>query len=331
MYIGSELLGVIGFDMDFGYLVESVEKISVYENGYAVLLAGDGETVYNTSEHTKSHNPHTKAKVALQNGMYLELRADYKDIQKNIHPMLTNIVVAFVVVLFFAILYTIIVTHKIVSPLKQLTSVAEELSSGIAEESLSKMPISSKDEVGTLAKVLKETYEKIREYTVYINALAYRDSLTGIKNSTAYAEATNVLNGEINRENPHFGVLVADINNLKQTNDKFGHDVGNELIIHTAKILTEIFKNSSVYRIGGDEFAVILKDDDYKNYHELLVKLDEACAKDYISVCENKIFVSTARGVAMFDPDVDRIYEDVFAKADHAMYLNKEESKSAKT
>lgn len=331
MYIGSELLGVIGFDMDFGYLVESVENISVYENGYAVLLAGDGETVYNKTEHTKSHNPHTKAKVALQNGMYLELRADYKDIQKNIHPMLTNIVVAFVVVLFFAILYTIIVTHKIVSPLKQLTSVAEELSSGIADESLSKMPISSKDEVGTLAKVLKETYEKIREYTSYINALAYRDSLTGIKNSTAYAEATNVLNGEINRENPHFGVLVADINNLKQTNDKFGHDVGNELIIHTAKILTEIFKNSSVYRIGGDEFAVILKDDDYKNYHELLVKLDEACSKDYISVCENKISVSTARGVALFDPEVDRIYEDVFAKADHAMYLNKEESKSARS
>ncbi len=329
MYINSELLGVIGFDMDFGYLIEQIEKISVYESGYALLLAADGKTCYNTTEYVDSINPHTKATASLQNGMYIELRADYKDIQKDIHPMLSKIVSAFIVVLFLSILYTIVVTHRIVRPLKQLTIVAEKLSSGMSEAQLSEIPVNYKDEIGTLSRVLKNTYEKIQEYTTYINALAYRDSLTGIKNSTAYAEAIAELNNQINCSNPRFGVVVADINNLKQTNDKFGHDVGNELIIHTAKILTEIFKMSSVFRIGGDEFAVILKDEDYKNYHELLVKLDEACSEDYITVCENTISVSMARGVATFNPEVDRIYEDVFANADHAMYLNKEEIKAA--
>ena len=226
-----------------------------------------------------------------------------------------------------SILYTIFVTYRIVRPLKQLTSAAKDLSDGLDESKLSQISVNSKDEIGTLSVVLKDTYKKIHEYTTYINALAYRDSLTGIKNSTAYTEAIAAINKEINCENPRFGVLVADINNLKQTNDKYGHDVGNELIIHTSKILTEIFRESSVFRIGGDEFAVILKNNDYKDYRNLLVEFDKACSEDFITVYENKIPVSIARGVASYNPDVDRIYEDVFANADHAMYLNKEESK----
>jgi len=234
---------------------------------------------------------------------------------------------AFIVVLILSIIYTVIVTRRIVHPLKQLTYVAEKISTGMNEEDLGTIPIRSKDEVGTLSRVLVRTYDKIQEYTAYINALAYRDSLTGIKNSTAYTEAVKKLNQDINCNNPKFGVLVADINNLKKTNDQFGHDIGNELIIHTAKILTDIFKTSSIFRIGGDEFAIILKDKDYDNNRILLEQMDEACSKDFITVCENRIPVSIARGVSLFNSDIDRVYEDVFAKADHAMYLHKDKCK----
>ena len=327
MYVNGELLGVVGFDMNFKYLVERIDSIDVYEKGYAVLLAPDKKTCYNGGIVVETHNPHTKATVSLENGMYLELRADYKDIQRDIHPMLSKIVIAFVIVLVFSIIYTIFVTRRIVHPLKQLTRVAERISSGINDEELSQIPIESKDEIGTLSRVLVSAYERIQKYTTYINALAYRDSLTGIKNTTAYSEAVRELNKSINYNNPRFGVVVADINNLKKTNDRFGHDIGNELIIHTAKILTDIFKNSSIFRIGGDEFAIILKGRDCDNYRVLLEKMDDACSKDYITVCENTIPVSIARGVSLFEPSIDRVYEDVFAKADHAMYMHKEECK----
>lgn len=327
MYVNGELLGVVGFDMDFNYLVERINSIDVYERGYAVLVAKDAVTCYNEQKVTETHNPHTKATVDLKNGMYLELRADYKDIQKEIHPMLSKIVIAFVIVLILAIIYTIVVTQRIVYPLKQLTYVAERISGGINGEELGKIPVHSKDEIGTLSRVLVNAYEKIQEYTTYINALAYRDSLTGIKNSTAYTEAVKKINNDINCNNPKFGVLVADINNLKKTNDQFGHDIGNELIIHTAKILTDIFKLSSIFRIGGDEFAIILKDKDYDNYRILLEQMDEACSKDFITVCDNQIPVSIARGVSLYNSSIDRVYEDVFAKADHAMYMHKDKCK----
>lgn len=333
LYVNSKLLGVIGFDMNFGELLDSIDGIEVYEHGCAVLLASDGLTAYNTADIDAGGgtDPHTQATAELLNGMKLQLRADYKDIQKELHPMLTNIVVAFLVVLLFAIVYTVAVTHRIVKPLKQLTAAAKSLSSDMGGETqLSQIPTNLKDEVGTLARVLRETYAKIQAYTTYINALAYRDSLTGIKNSTAYAEAINELNKEINCGNPQFGVLVADINNLKQANDEYGHDVGNDLIVHIAKILTNTFKNSAVFRIGGDEFAVVLRGADYQNYHALLEKLDEACASDCVTVGEKQIPVLMARGVSLFDAEIDCVYEDVFSKADHAMYLHKSESKAAR-
>ena len=331
MYVDSQLIGVLGFDMNFGYLLQSIDAIAVYDNGYAVLLSEDGSVDYTNVEAKESVNPHTSSSATLLNGMKLELRAEYKDIQSNIHPMLQQIVFAFLIVLACAIVYTIVVTHRIVRPLKQLTEAAEKVSLGVSENGMPEFPVGSKDEVGTLAQVMQATYAKMQEYTSYINALAYRDSLTGIKNSTAYTEAIVELNKEINLGNPHFGVIVADINNLKQTNDRFGHDVGNELIVHTAKILTEVFQDSLVFRIGGDEFVVVLKDGDFARYHNRLQSFEDACQRYFVTVDDQKIPVSVARGVSVFDPAIDRVYEDVFAKADHAMYLDKQSRKAALT
>jgi diguanylate cyclase (GGDEF)-like protein len=260
--------------------------------------------------------------------MNLELRAAYKDIQSGIRPMLNNIILAFLAVLALAILYTFWVTDKIVSPLKKLTAAVSSISSGV--QSIQYVVIDSNDEVGILSRALNETYAKINEYSMYINALAYRDSLTGIKNSTAYAEAIAELNKEINLGNPSFGVIVADINNLKKTNDTYGHDVGNELIVHASKILKDVFKASPVYRIGGDEFVVILNGKDLEKHRELMEKADAAFSADYIEVNDEKIDVSIARGVAVFDPSIDRVYADVFAKADRLMYINKENMKAVR-
>ena len=333
LYIQGKLIGVLGFNMDFDSLKERIASVDVYEHGYALLLSHDRATVYTENdradvEETESHL-YTKAASALLNGMHLELRADYQDIQKDIRPMMTRIVLAFLVVLAGSIVYTVFVTHRIVKPLKQLTAAADNFAAGSVEAERLVVPVDSKDEIGTLSRVLVSAYEKIREYTAYINVLAYKDSLTGVKNTTAYREAVEELEREILRGNPTFGVLVADINNLKATNDRYGHDVGNELIIHTAKILSETFKHSPVFRIGGDEFVILLRDRDYEHYPKLIEQMDEEFAKDFVTALDHTIPVSVARGIAVFDPRVDSVYKDVFGKADHAMYMHKEEHKCA--
>ena len=326
IYKDDVFVGFLGFNMDFNYLLSLVNEISVYETGHALLLSNDKKNCYNPSDDILIYEDYTEATTALKNGMNLELRAEYKDIQSGIRPMLNYIICAFLVVLVLAILYTFWVTNKIVTPLKKLTAAAGSISSDVQNVDLI---VDSNDEIGILSRVLNDTYTKIREYSSYINALAYRDSLTGVKNSTAYTEAIEELNKEINLGNPSFGVIVADINNLKKTNDTYGHDVGNELIVHSARILTDIFKTSSVYRIGGDEFVVVLRGKDLERHRILMEKMDVAFSADYISVNDEIVPVSIARGVSVFDPLIDHIYTDVFAKADHAMYMNKEDMKAA--
>ena len=328
-YSSGALAGIIGIDLDFSYVVNVVEQIQVYENGYALLVNTNDRTVYNAlitnTQHLESNDPHTKASASLKNGMSLEVRADYKDIQSNIHPILYRIVGAFLLVLAGSIVYTVIVTNRIVTPLKKLTLSAQSLLDGSPDVDLD---IESNDEIGTLAKVLRSTYSKLREYMAYINALAYRDSLTGIKNRTAYIEAIQELEKKMNLSYPSYAVLVADINDLKKTNDQHGHDVGNELIRHTARLLCDTFQSSPVFRIGGDEFVVILEGGDLDGYQNLLRKLDEACGKDYISVRDNRIPISVARGIAVYDASTDTVFNDVFSKADHAMYMHKQSAKS---
>lgn len=326
VYKDGMFIAILGFNMNFDYLLDRVNSISVYDYGCALLLGEDNQTIYNQSEKTEFEGEYTSANATLVNGMHLNLRAAYKDIQSGIRYMLNYIIAAFLTVFALALVYTFWVTHRIVTPLKKLTQEAQKITSGVQELNL---VVDSDDEVGTLARVLGSTYDKIREYSSYISALAYRDSLTGLKNGTAYYEAILNYNEEINHGNPAFGVIVADINNLKKTNDTYGHDVGNELIIRAAKTLTDTFKTSSVFRIGGDEFAIILKGKDLDQYRARLKKMDAAFALDFISVNEEEIFVSIARGVAIFDPSIDHVYSDVFEKADHAMYMNKEAMKSS--
>ena len=324
IYSEETFIGLLGFNMQFDYLLDRVNQIALYEYGSVLLMDADQSICYNSSEETEFKGEYTQAATPLVNGMSLELRVAYKDIQSGIRPMLTYITAAFLVVLVLAILYTFWVTHRIVAPLKKLTSVAKNIPSSVQSVDLI---VESNDEVGVLSRVMSETYEKIREYSAYINALAYRDSLTGIKNSTAYTEAIEEINKEINLGNPPFGVIVADINNLKQTNDTYGHEIGNELIVHASRILTDTFKASSIFRIGGDEFVVILRGKDFEKYRTLIEKMDEALSTDYITVNDDTIGVSVARGVAIFDPLIDHVYTDVFAKADHAMYMHKMSTK----
>ena len=98
--------------MNFNYLIKRIDEIAVYEDGHAILLSKDGATAYNAVPEGHSHNPHTESKVELKNGMFLQMGADYQDIQRDIHPMLRRIVFAFLIVLACALYVRKTLTHK---------------------------------------------------------------------------------------------------------------------------------------------------------------------------------------------------------------------------
>ncbi|MCR4898772.1 MAG: GGDEF domain-containing protein [Acholeplasmatales bacterium] len=155
--------------------------------------------------------------------------------------------------------------------------------------------------------------------------LAYKDSLTGLKSKNAYNDIETKINLDIiNKINKPFAVVVCDINGLKEVNDTLGHAQGDLYIKSGADLIAGIFKNSDVYRIGGDEFVVIVEGNDFINRNELLEQIHA------ISVCNiKKKCVSIAAGMSEFTKE-DNSVHDVFKRADRYMYDNKKEIKTYK-
>ena len=182
---------------------------------------------------------------------------------------------------------------------------------------------------------LVETTKKLgeaQEQAAAMNALANKDALTGIRNKTAYDKEICRVERELAKDkNKQFGLAMVDLNFLKRINDTYGHDQGNVAIKKLCHLVCVVFKHSPVFRIGGDEFAVVLENDDYVNVDDLVsafnLKLDEMCADETLEPWER---ISAAIGVACYDPQADSSVESVFKRADKAMYEQKVKMKAVR-
>jgi len=146
-----------------------------------------------------------------------------------------------------------------------------------------------------------------------------RDKLTRVKNKYAYDKATAELNAEIAKNGyVDVAVVVADINGLAYINETQGTEAGDEYIKSACHLICSTFKRSPVFRIDGDEFAVIMKGEDFDNRDRLMSELER-------TVLTNKIsgLATIASGMAVFDFATDHDFETVFARADEAMLENK--------
>ena len=154
------------------------------------------------------------------------------------------------------------------------------------------------------------------------------DALTHVKNRTAFEGRQGDLQTKMQLTvKPQFAIAVFDVNNLKKINDGLGHEAGDEYIINCCRLICRIFKKSAVYRIGGDEFVVVMENDDYENRDLLLQsmrdEMAELASKD-IPIYEK---ISIASGMSVYDSENDFIISDIFSRADAAMYENKAQMK----
>ena len=172
---------------------------------------------------------------------------------------------------------------------------------------------------------IKKERKRLRELKTE-KELARRDELTGVKNKTAYKELEQSVQENMDNGLDYlsFALVVCDANNLKQINDSHGHNAGDEYIRASANLLCNIFVHSPVFRVGGDEFVVFLRGNDYFYRDELMEKLRNL-------VLENKqrgIGVTLASGIAEYNSETDNFVSDIFNRADKEMYEDKKKLKS---
>ena len=155
----------------------------------------------------------------------------------------------------------------------------------------------------------------------YRNAvdLANRDALTEVKNKRAYAQCEMELDNQIDAGKiSGFSIVICDLNGLKNVNDTLGHKAGDDFIKSGCKYICDTFDHSPVFRIGGDEFAIIVKGRDFERRDELMERF-----RTIMNENKQKGLVTVACGISDFDPVRDMRVQDVFERADALMYENK--------
>ncbi len=148
--------------------------------------------------------------------------------------------------------------------------------------------------------------------------LAYRDSLTGLFNRLAYDRAIS----SVDVTTASYIVVIFDLNNLKFFNDTYGHTIGDTYIKDSSSLIQQAFKNlGPVYRIGGDEFCILMKEKSIFQYETATRQLD-TLVYNYNRVSEI-LKINIAYGYGLYDPKIDRDIYETRNRADAMMYERK--------
>lgn len=172
---------------------------------------------------------------------------------------------------------------------------------------------------------------KMQQKNAELSKQVFRDELTRVGSRAGYLVEEAKLQTQIEKaEAGPFALLVADVNNLKIVNDTMGHDIGDILIQNASRCICDIFAHSPVFRIGGDEFTVILRERDFENRQELLFKLQKRSMWPETKEEVESGLVSIAFGMAEYQGSGNEAVAEIFARADAAMYECKKQMKRRK-
>lgn len=352
VYLGSTLIGLVGIDIDFSRLLEEIMDIQYKETGYMYLKAADGSIHYHpdylkgedlhgdeqdeiisgqeemakdSSENLVRYHFRGAERVmvftSLRNGMKIVLCDSYQDIFRVVDETLTDQMLIAAVLFAAAAFALILISNHITRPLTKLAEAAGQLSQGNYDVEI---PGETSDEVGDLTRAFRTAVEHLKQYADDMEILAYQDALTRVKNVAAYRIEQSALNETIEKGHACFAVLMLDLNYLKQTNDRYGHSAGDILLMRLASVICRTFPLSAVYRIGGDEFTVVLKDTEYECREAKLTELEQRIRANNEQAQEEYMRISVAWGLAEYEKDQDRSFEEVYRKADRSMYQMKQ-------
>ena len=169
-----------------------------------------------------------------------------------------------------------------------------------------------------IAGVSKEEAKK------YLDAYR-RGKLTFFENVTERGHDYTGMKTDLEKEPEPFAIIIMDVNNLKLVNETYGHEKGDIYLIRCCSLICEVFRHSPVFRIGGDEFAVVLRGLDYRNRVALIEQARQKYRKnagdESLDPWER---TSAALGMAEYDSAHPTTIEEVANLADQIMYKEKE-------
>jgi diguanylate cyclase (GGDEF)-like protein/PAS domain S-box-containing protein len=163
--------------------------------------------------------------------------------------------------------------------------------------------------------------------------MAYHDSLTGLPNRRSFQRDFSKAMQSVSHLNPYIALIYIDGDDFKAVNDKFGHDVGDQFLVHFAeKLMQSVNLDYKVYRIGGDEFVLIVNrmndyTDGYSEKVQAIVHAIQNSLKQGWTINEHKFTPTSSIGISVFPNDGTSMAE-LLDNADQALYTAKKLGKN---
>ena len=171
---------------------------------------------------------------------------------------------------------------------------------------------------------VKKDAEETHHQVADLNKKVYIDSLTSVQNKAAFDNYINELHERIEQEGiSDIAIAIFDCNDLKPINDRYGHDKGDAYIQASAEQIRRVFGRSPVFRIGGDEFAVVIENEDFRERETLKAQFEKNTQETRTDKENGWEQIDLAMGMAEYDPQSDRSLHDTIRRADKNMYENK--------
>lgn len=351
---GERILGSVNIDLGIDSLVEAIDAITVGSEGYVMLLDPDhdiisvgeevlwlqniketdfsGELVEKILTHEEGRVDFTYHGVSYcgnidpvdgMNGWQVLSVMPDTEYHQPIANITEVVMVCFVLCIVLLSVFCILIVRKIIQPLEELSGVVGEIARGNLEVACT---MTGDDEIGRLAEGVRILVHRLRAYMEDIvlayeklEEVAYKDALTGIGNRVAFKAQMKEY-----AQTSELSCIVADVNHLKECNDKYGHSEGDILIRDVADCIRAVFDAAgSCYRIGGDEFCVLLPICDRQ---EILHGLEEVQNRIAEKNQNRRIPLSAAFGYAIRESLQERP-EELFNRADAMMYDTKYQMK----
>ncbi len=164
-----------------------------------------------------------------------------------------------------------------------------------------------------------------------LKAISETDDLTKLFNRRSIKDLSEKLLKQAERHDWDVAVLMIDADNLKEINDRLGHDAGNLLLTNLAQCLTSVLRDADfAARYGGDEFVVLLSDCDKENAIIVADRIIKEFKQTQVRYQGVNIPLSASIGVSCY-PKHGRTIEALLEKSDQAMYFSKRQGHSLVT
>ena len=354
IYFKGTFVGVVGIEIDYSTMAEQVDSIRLGNDGYAFLSDAEGNLFYHPRIDVAKMTKETQIPVPdgilststfvqysfggvekqaawlpLSNGMRLNVTVPASETEGDWQKLIGNMLLVALGVLAASSIFTMYYTKHITKSLEELTEAAEQVDKGNYNIALD---YSGNDEVGRLTSTFKRLTAHMKENITTLNRRAYIDALTSVRNKWAYASFIEDLQTCLDADdgNMQFAVGVFDCDDLKLVNDKYGHDKGDVYLKTASSLMCRVFRHSPVFRIGGDEFSVILQNDSFRDRDELIREFKKAMAETNAAAGNPWEQVNVSFGIAEYDSEQDGAVIDVVRRADKNMYENKRNRKMGK-